>query len=444
MLRNLLGRGKSAEKSSQGGSGHGDHSDRRGGKKAKQYDELVRKEKETEEAERRKGTIVKDTSVTSMKHKFSDEEESLASKLERHRSGSMFKYAVISTAPPKDRGSILSKVRTFKAKTDLIQTSLDDLPAINLKDNYTEFRLSQALGNTKLSSLLPYTTVTDVLVHYVPMDTFFATSHPLDIQINDFRKNEDTVARKYTLTDKGSYNILFCMDYSTLTTDLDDLSLSLSCNVTDFREGKAWASIKVVVRMTHSSFPQKFNLQETIGVTLWAHSDLEDYVTDPTTMDGTITGEALKLLKQSYQRGEIEDLVTPRDNKKQMNLARTVVGESGGRIAPDLLMDSMKENALLQERAKSASFGGVQEAGSAAFNPSRGGQIKSAMKKESPFARGRALMEEEGIQISRANSLKSVGPEDSQSVLSSHDSTEEIPPDPVRLSKLSNYDFKKI
>lgn len=424
-------------------SGSGGHSHPRvSGRKNQKSIEMAAAKEAQEELERRKGAIIKDLSTTSMKHDFSDENDTLASKLERHRAGNLFKYAVISTAPPKDRGSILEKVRSFRAKNDVVLSSLDDLPAINLINNFTEFRLSQALGQVKLSSLPPYTIVTDVLVHYIPMDTFFAISHPLEIQINDFRKSEDTTVRHYTLTDKGAYNILFCMDYSTMTTDLEDMSLSFACNATGFREGKAWAAVKIIIRMSHGTFPQKANLQETIGVTLWAHSDLEDYLVDPTSMDGTISGEALKLLKQAYLRGDIEDLVTPRDNKKQMNLARTVVGESGANLPPDLMIESMREQALSEERKRSARFGGVTNIGDSMKSTPVTYPIKPAMKKTSPFEAGRAAMgkdEQENESNSKQGDMK---PGDSYSNAGSSTATEDVGREPERLSKLSDYHFQ--
>lgn len=437
MLRSLFSSRKDVGPSSGISSRHRDSNPGMGRKKKQSDADQIKRQEIEEEMERRKGAIVKDTSVTSMKHNFSEEEESLASKLERHRAGQLFKYAVISTPPPPDRSSILSKVRNYKPKSDIVQSSLDDLPAINLIDNFTEFRMSAAIGNSVIKNLPPYTIITDVLVHYMPMDTFFAVSHPLQIQINDFRKNEGTTVRHYELTDKGAYNILFCLDYSTMTSDLDDLSLSFSCNANDFKKGKAWAAVKVIVRMMHTSFPQKSNLQETMGVTLWAHSDLEDYVTDPTSMDGLITGEALKLLKESYRRGDIEDLVTPRDNKKQLNVARTVVGESGGGLHPDLLMDTMKEQALQMERKKNVQVDNVVNIGPLRAPNQQAIPSKSAMKKPNPLAAGRAMIDEDDDE-------GSVDPKDSYSAAGSSNETEELPVRPERLSNLVHQKFEDV
>lgn len=338
--------------------------------------ELERERQETEaksqlEQSRRKGEVMKNAPVNDIRHNFASEEDSLEDKLMRHRTGSYFKYATIVTAPPPDRSRLLERMRNFKAVNDYQHRSLDDLPAIDLKGNYCEFQLSQALQTVGRQPLPPYTLVSEVLVHYVPMDTFFALQCPAVFQINDFRKVQDTVVREYELTDKGSYNILFCLDYSVRTEDVGDLVLSVACNQKLFREGIAWGTMKVVIRMTHLQFPIKANLQETIGVTLWAHSDLEDYISNPFKQSGLITGEALSELKKAFKRGDIEDLVTPSDNKRQLNAARTVVGESSRDVPVDSIMEIMKTKALAETKANLGTKGG---------------------NKTNPLAKGREMM----------------------------------------------------
>lgn len=427
-----------------------------------------------EDFEDRKSKAVEELGNIRIRHGYNDEIETLEDKIRRHRSGEIFKYAVIATSPPANRGLLLSRLRTAKLPDDVHDVSLDQLPPIDIIDNYCEFKVSLALGLNKKSKLPPYTLVSSILVHYVPMDTFLAVSCPLRLSLVDHRKKADQTVREYELSDKGAYNILFTMDYSMRTDDLPDLVLTAACNQQTFKKGKAWGAMKIVAKLSHMDFPQKANLEEVIGVSVWAHSDLEEHMTNPTKQSGLITSEAFKLMKEAYKRGEIEDVMAARDNKMSMNVAKTVVGSALPNVpvsqGMDLMARMMEDPHEVKTRnphQKGVSIGSATRMSGETFmdrpttREGNGGQFpKSAMKKQNPFEVGRALMaeEEESRNSSpRIRSLAScestedlgnlsgeVGPEDSFSNASSSNEVAGIRGGPEFLSKIANDKFESI
>jgi len=328
-------------------------------------------EREDQELMRRRGDIMDRTEMGSSKLEMKQDPMGLVDRIEAHQAGTFMKNVVISNKPPPDRELNLARLRTYKPQNDMAKMSLMDIESFDLTDELTEFPITHAISQSQLQQLKRYCLVSDVFVHYVPLDTFFSVSSPVNFFLNDFRKVEDTVVRYYPLTHSGGYNILFSLDYCVRSQDLDQLSLSISTSLSSFRKGVAWASVKVIITLTHMDFPVKANMQETMGVLHLADSDLQDYIADPRGSDGVITPEALKLLKQAYNRGDIENVIKSKDDTRAVNQARTEFAKMDPAIPASNLLRSLRENALEKEREQALV---------------RREPIKSAMKPVSPQA----------------------------------------------------------
>jgi len=313
-------------------------------------DEIQREK--MDEYERRRGYVMDKTEISNEKIDFTQGSMGLVDRMECHQAGSFLKNVVISNRPPPDREVNLARLRTYQPGNDIKKLSLGDIQPIDLSDKYVEFPITNAMTTEQLNGLKPYCLVSDVFIHYVPLDTFFTTSAPVIFCLNDFRKFEDTSIRMYPLTHSGGYNILFSLDFCVRKEDLHCLSLSISTGLSTFRPGMTWGTVKIVVTLTHMDFPVKANMQETMGVLHMADSDLKEYISDPRSSDGVITPQALKLLKQFYARGDIENVMKPKDDTKEVNTARTEFVKNDLSVDVRDLMSTMRENALKTQREK--------------------------------------------------------------------------------------------
>jgi len=314
-------------------------------------EEEKRSEKEKkEEEDRRLGLLLSEIDHENTTFAQTYPVMGLADRLESHPSGKAFRDAIISGRPPKDRERNIAKLRYFHADNDNAVLTLNDIPPVEISDKCFMFSMNEALTQEEFKSLKPYILVSDIFIHYIPMDTFLAVSHPVTFNICDFRRTNNEIVRGYSLTHTAGANILFTLDYCVSKKDLNKLCLSVTSSLDSFRPGTQWAAAKVVVSMSHMDFPVKSNLQKTMGVIHMSDSDLHDYITDPRFSDGVITPKTMQLLKDAYKRGEIEDSTKHTDDKMEINVAQTNVGENDGNTEVVDIMRNIREAHLKKER----------------------------------------------------------------------------------------------
>lgn len=307
-----------------------------------------------EERKRQIDDVKGKTEVSTNRVDFMQGTMGLVDRMEMHPRGKLFQGAVISNKPPPDRNLVLSKLRTYAAPNDMARLVLNDIAPIDLKDSVVDIALSEAISPEHFKALKPYCLVSDVFVHYIPLDTFFTMSYPVDFVLNDFRKVEDPVVRHFPLSHSVGYNILFTLDYCVRKEDLKLLTLAISSSINSFRPGVAWGTVKIIVSLISLDFPIKANMQKTMGVMHLADSDLQDFVSDPRKSDGVLTPESMNLLRNFYKSGDIENMLQPLDDKKSVNTAPTVMNmtEPSSDVA-DLMRD-MRQQHLEKERALTA------------------------------------------------------------------------------------------
>lgn len=335
---------------------------------------VAMKERGQEEKKRQLDEVKGKTEVSTNRVDFTQGVMGLVDRMESHPAGRLFSGAVVSNKPPPDRALTLSKLRTYQAPNDMSRLVLGDIEPIDLKDNTVDIALTEAMTIEQYKSLRPYCLISDVFIHFVPMDTFFTTSFPVDFFLNDFRKVEDCVVRHFPLSHTVGYNILFTLDYCVRKEDLKLLTLAISSGINTFRPGIAWGTVKVVVSLISMEFPIKANMQKTLGVMHLADSDLQDFVSDPRRSDGVLTPEGLKQLKAFYKRGDIENIHQPLDDSKDVNVAPTVMNHMDQSTDVAEVMRAMREAALERSRPRDS----VQGDTPGSSGPSL--KVKSALK----------------------------------------------------------------
>jgi len=327
----------------------------------------------------------------------------LVDKLEAHPAGKMLKNVVISNEPPPDRELNIHRLRRFKPQNDFSKLTLSEVPEFDLSEEFMEFSIVEAMTSSQFSQLKPYVLVSDVFIHYIPLDSFYSVSSPVIFRLNDFRKVDDTCMREYPLTHSGGYNILMTLDYCVAKKDLHHLSLSISTSLSSFRKGSSWGAAKVLLTISHMDFPVKANIQETMGVLHLADSDLNEFISDPRSSDGVITPHALTLLRGHYKRGEIENVNLPRDDKKEVNLAKTLIDEDIESVNVRDLMSDMREQALRRERERS-----MPKPSEPTKTSSGGTSLKSAMKKTSSPPKPTSIEDDNELDMNSLEDLEEV------------------------------------
>jgi len=200
-----------------------------------------------DEAEADRARALENTEVRESKFDFPTTRMSMVDRLESHRRGSLFKYAVISSAPPKNRGSILDRLRTYQPPNDQTNVRLDDLPPLLLADEYTCVNLLQAIDGKNPGLKKPFCMISDIFIHYVPLDTFLSTQSTVEVMLNDGRKMDEDVVRHASFSSNAGYNVLMTLDYCIETKDISLINLTFSRHVSKFKKGKSWAMCKVLI-----------------------------------------------------------------------------------------------------------------------------------------------------------------------------------------------------
>jgi hypothetical protein len=315
-----------------------------------------KKKAEQEVEENYRANAMARTEVREAKFNFPASRMTMTDRLESHSKGNLFKYAVISTEPPKNRSFIMDRLRTYKPPNDHVNFRLDDLPPLLLNDEYTEVDLWQAIPNKKVATQKPFCMIADVFIHYVPMDTFMSTQSTVEVMLTDGRKLEESVVRHASISSNLGYNVLFTLDYCVETKDMHDMKLSISRHVSQFKKGKTWAMCKVLIGLDFYDIAKRSNIQESLAVAQFAETDLMEFLTDPRGADSVVTGEALRQMRLAYQTGDIENLTVPSGSEKKMSTAATIVGtpESVGAMEAGEVISSMKQLALLKQREMNA------------------------------------------------------------------------------------------
>jgi hypothetical protein len=307
-----------------------------------------------DEAEADRARALENTEVRESKFDFPTTRMSMVDRLESHRKGSLFKYAVISSAPPKNRGSILDRLRTYQPPNDQTNVRLDDLPPLLLSDEYTCVNLSQAIDGKNPGLKKPFCMISDIFIHYVPLDTFLSTQSTVEVMLNDGRKMDEDVVRHASFSSNAGYNVLMTLDYCIETKDINLLNLTFSRHVSKFKKGKSWAMCKVLIGIDFFDYAKRSNIQETLAVCQFAETDLAQFMTDPRGTDQVITSEGLRQMRETFASGDIENLTKPRSDQKSMGTAMTILGNGGdlGDCEPEEVIEAIKEKALQEQRIK--------------------------------------------------------------------------------------------
>jgi len=308
----------------------------------------------SENSETDRARALENTEVRESKFDFPTTRMSMVDRLESHRKGSLFKYAVISSAPPKNRGSILDRLRTYQPPNDQTNVRLDDLPPLLLSDEYTCVNLSQAIDNKNPGLKKPFCMISDIFIHYVPLDTFLSTQSTVEVMLNDGRKMDEDVVRHASFSSNAGYNVLMTLDYCVETRDIGLLNLTFSRHVSKFKKGKSWAMCKVLIGIDFFDYAKRSNIQETLAVCQFAETDLAQFMTDPRGTDQVITSEGLRQMRDTFAAGDIENLTVPKSDQKSMGTAMTILGNGGdlGDCEPEEVIEAIKEKALQEQRIK--------------------------------------------------------------------------------------------
>lgn len=335
-----------------------------------------------EESLRRQGEIMGRAEMNVLPMGLTKSPIDLEEHLNAHRAGTLMKQVVISNQPPPDRELHMTRLRKFKPQNDFSKLLLSDIVPFNLMDEYTELNLAMVVDQKTRQSMKPYCLVSDVFIHYIPLDTFHTRSFPVEVSINDFRKLEDNTMRYFKFSHTAGYNILMTLDYCIQTKDLEYLTLAISTKLNSFKKDLAWGTVKVIVSLIHFDFPVKTNLQETRGVMHLSDSDLIDHLSDPRGADGILSAEAMRLLREGYVRGEVENVLLAQDNEKDINPDPTA-----------LLRAQPEQNAAELLRGLRDMSKGMKS--SDTLVPDSTSERPSNVIKKNPFQVGKDLIEED-------------------------------------------------
>ena len=274
----------------------------------------------------------------------------LSDKLNSHKRGSNFKYAVITNEPSSDRKFWLDKLRNFRPNTFENVHTLSQIPAIRLEGDTMEFDLTKALSRQELDAMHDYILIDSILVHFIPLDSFVNDSNVVTFQVNDFRRVTQTTCRKCTASSNMGYNILFCLDFCIEKADIKKLSLSATCTGRDHIEGVSWGAAKVIMVVRDMVFPIRAPLMDTMGVMLFADTDLDTYSCDPRDLDLVLTPGAMERLREAALRGEIQNMTQPESDKMGMESTKTIVAPPEETGDVDSLINGMKKRKMEKER----------------------------------------------------------------------------------------------
>lgn len=331
-----------------------------------------------------RGEVLERTEMSQLRVDITQPTMDMVGRLESHRAGTYLKSAVISNKAPPQRELNLSRLRTFKALNEFSRLTLDDIEPFDLIGDFCSIPITSAISPEYLATAQPYVLVSDIFLHYIPLDTFFSTAYTVDVFINDFRKTENVAVRHFTLSNTGGYNILFSLDFCVRTVDLKHIVLTISTSMASFKKSIAWASVKTNIALTFMDFPIKSNMQDTMGVLHLSDSDLTEYISDPRHSDGVITPESLRLLRLSHLRGDIEKVNQNVEDRKEVNQAKTVFTPHDGAVEVGDLMRSLRAKALEEERVKSGVVITDEKPKPRSDGEPISFQPKSAMRKKSP------------------------------------------------------------
>jgi hypothetical protein len=281
------------------------------------------------EIDARRDQILMTTENREMKHNYPAETFTLADKMDSHRKGSHFKYAVVSNKPTEDQAGALGWLRNFRPNTKHDTLRLAQIKPILLNSSYTELNLVDVIREMGPMSDLPFCMISEVFIHYVPLDTFLSRSAVVEISLTDGRRVDKVPIRRSTITSTAGYNILMCLDFCVETSDLADMTLTFASHNNNFLEGKSWAMCKVIVGLDFFEIARRANIRETMAVLQWADSDLLDFVADPRFVDVVVTNESLRQLRLLHKSGDIENTYEPSNDAKEMITAATIIGMSG-------------------------------------------------------------------------------------------------------------------
>jgi hypothetical protein len=352
----------------------------------------------------------------------------MADKLDSHKAGTNFKYAVIGSAPSDERTGIMSRLRTYKAPSKVSNHTLSEIPAIRLLGDAVQFPMTDALKTPGGGGNGDYCLIDSVMIHFVPLDSFLNDKSVITIQLNDFRKISATAVRTARVDNTMAYNLLFSLDFCVETRDLDKMTLSFACPQKDFQEGVAWGAVKVVAQVAFLSFPKRLPVIETLAVAIFADTDLLEYDWDPREIDAVLTPQALKGLREANRRGEVENLTLPRDDKVDNTMARTVMGKTLEDSSAEEVISAMKKAALRAQRPLT-NLRDLGESSGSQVVPRA--PLKSALKKVNEVNHQK--------DDSSERSFEELSPNDSQSMQGSNDDLSDVGMSPARGKRIARF-----
>jgi len=318
------------------------------------------------------------------KTQLPDKERAFSEFVTSHSQG-LFEHVTVTTSLKTTQRSLFQFLRATLFPSNPKPLKITEIPIQGLRQSYHEWNMkmfpskvsdeqvpsmtTQGSGIADAPSPVkvakhkpisrPFIHLESLIFHYDPTDSSFSSYGKLVFTLMDFRKaiiEEQEVCHLNINSNKARTEI-FALDYTFHKDDLEKIKFCITFPDRDriFIPGVIWGSLSIIVKMSHQTTAQGYDLQPAQGMYRVPAASLQKWKRNPRVDNAYYDKpEVEQGLRDKFRKKQIIDQTRPADRQDidYANIAQSDAGslaDRGGDFEEDMVRAPTKEEYQAQQ-----------------------------------------------------------------------------------------------
>lgn len=245
------------------------------------------------------------------KYEMPSQQRGLTDLIQSHKNGSRFQYVALTGADVEEHGSRIRRLLMTRAIYNKSQIPTKDLPRLRLKEDSERFSLGDAIPAKGKEFIL----LNKATIVFTPLTSFADKYTTMKISLMDMRLETDQERSSVKANTNVTVKCEFSMDHCVPRTDVNEVFLMISREVSHLSTGRMWGVVQVQLEVLETDFPFMENMKEVVGVLGLPSSGLDTFDKDPMHLDITMHNNHRMKMQDLYASGDIVDETAPMKEK---------------------------------------------------------------------------------------------------------------------------------
>jgi len=231
---------------------------------------------------------------------------------------SLFEYVTISSRARQTKGQLREGLIAGRKVSISHEDELSNIPSIKCVDKTISLALLDYLPKNHFRKGMEWFQIKAVFVYFAPAQSGSSPYSKVRVSLIDRRLCDNTITRSVTSPSCFGFDARMSLDHSVAIDDAHCLSLQFECTNNALREGIAWGSLRIAIKIGQSvdSLPQ--SSEDTVAVLRMPDSSLVRRTVNPNHVNLDLDQEDMNALIDMYNQGRIIDPLQPVNRQQRI------------------------------------------------------------------------------------------------------------------------------